>query len=219
MVDVSNYTFDTPVLIKIIDDIGTFIPELSTYTPLETYASISQAISIMNRTGIAIEFPKQSAEREISKKIEDLLLDYNNKVKEAEDKGYFVESNIDNALNTIQYINDSTVSEEEKKEEIEKHIFEYDDIILRIYEDLRGSELDRIFETEAYTKDKDIIKEAELKRKAEDRIRTFRKESLKQRSLYDWSSIQFHDYLIKPDDVFYTDTQDIQFLADDRPKE
>lgn len=214
MVDVSNYTFDTPVLIKITDDVGTFVPELSTYTPLEAYASISQVISIMNRTGIPIEFPKQSAEREISKKIEDLLLDYNNKVKVAEDKGYFVENDVSNALNTIQYINDSNVTEEEIKEEKEKHIFEYEDIILRIYESLRGSELDRIFESEAYTKDKDILKEAEARRKAEDRIHNFRKQSLKQRSLYDWSSIQFHNYLISPDDNFYTDTIDIQFIAD-----
>lgn len=214
MVDVSNYTFDTPVLIKITEDVGTFVPELSTYTPLEAYASISQVISIMNRTGIPIEFPRQSEEREISKKIEDLLLDYNNKVKVAEDKGYFVENDVSNALNTIQYINDSNVTEEEIKEEKEKHIFEYEDIILRIYESLRGSELDRIFESEAYTQDKDILKEAEARRKAEDRIHNFRKQSLKQRSLYDWSSIQFHNYLISPDDNFYTDTLDIQFIAD-----
>ena len=214
MVDVSKYNFDTPVLIRITDDVGTFVPELSTYTPLETYASISQVISIMNRTGIAIEFPKQSSEREISKKIEDLLLDYNNKVKAAEDKGYFVEGDISNALNTIQYINDSKVTEDEIKEEIEKHIFEYDDIILRIYEDLRGSELDRIFESEAYTQDKDILKEAEKRRKAEDRVHNFKKESLKQRSLYDWSSIKFHNYMIDPQDNFYTDTENIQFITD-----
>ena len=214
MVDVSKYNFDTPVLIKITDDVGTFVPELSTYTPLETYASISQVISIMNRTGIAIEFPKQSSEREISKKIEDLLLDYNNKVKVAEDKGYFVEGDISNALNTIQYINDSKITEDEIKEEIEKHIFEYDDIILRIYEDLCGSELDRIFESEAYTQDKDILKEAENRRKAEDRVHNFKKESLKQRSLYDWSSIKFHNYMIDPQDNFYTDTENIQFIAD-----
>ena len=214
MVDVSKYNFDTPVLIKITDDVGTFVPELSTYTPLETYASISQVISIMNRTGIAIEFPKQSSEREISKKIEDLLLDYNNKVRAAEDKGYFVEGDISNALNTIQYINDSKITEDEIKEEIEKHIFEYDDIILRIYEDLRGSELDRIFESEAYTQDKDILKEAEKRRKAEDRVHNFKKESLKQRSLYDWSSIKFHNYMIDPQDNFYTDTENIQFIAD-----
>ena len=214
MVDVSKYNFDTPVLIRITDDVGTFVPELSTYTPLETYASISQVISIMNRTGIAIEFPKQSSEREISKKIEDLLLDYNNKVRAAEDKGYFVEGDISNALNTIQYINDSKITEDEIKEEIEKHIFEYDDIILRIYEDLRGSELDRIFESEAYTQDKDILKEAEKRRKAEDRVHNFKKESLKQRSLYDWSSIKFHNYMIDPQDNFYTDTENIQFIAD-----
>ena len=214
MVDVSKYNFDTPVLIKITDDVGTFVPELSTYTPLETYASISQVISIMNRTGIAIEFPKQSSEREISKKIEDLLLDYNNKVKAAEDKGYFVEGDISNALNTIQYINDSKITEDEIKEEIEKHIFEYDDIILRIYEDLRGSELDRIFESEAYTQDKDILKQAEKRRKAEDRVHNFKKESLKQRNLYDWSSIKFHNYMIDPHDNFYTDTENIQFIAD-----
>ena len=214
MVDVSKYNFDTPVLIRITDDVGTFVPELSTYTPLETYASISQVISIMNRTGIAIEFPKQSSEREISKKIEDLLLDYNNKVKAAEDKGYFVEGDISNALNTIQYINDSKITEDEIKEEIEKHIFEYDDIILRIYEDLSGSELDRIFESEAYTQDKDILKESENRRKAEDRVHNFKKESLKQRSLYDWSSIKFHNYMIDPQDNFYTDTENIQFIAD-----
>ena len=139
---------------------------------------------------------------------------YNNKVRAAEDKGYFVEGDINNALNTIQYINDSKITEDEIKEEIEKHIFEYDDIILRIYEDLRGSELDRIFESEEYTQDKDILKEAEKRRKAEDRVHNFKKESLKQRNLYDWSSIKFHNYMIDPHDNFYTDTENIQFIAD-----
>ena len=79
---------------------------------------------------------------------------------------------------------------------------------------MRGSELDRIFESEAYTQDKDILKEAEKRRKAEDRVHNFKKESLKQRSLYDWSSIKFHNYMIDPQDIFYTDTENIQFIAD-----
>lgn len=211
MVDTSNYTMDTPVLIKIMDNPGTFIPELSTRTPLESYASINQVISIMNRTGLSIEFPKQSENREISKKIEDLLLEYKEQCEIAESKGYMVENNVDVALDTIQYINDSQMTEEEIEEEENCHIFDCSDVVERIYRNLSGSELDRIFETDAYTHDTDLIKEAELRRKAEERVHTFKHESLMDRHNYDVIYIRTNNFGVKFDDPFYTDDEELQF--------
>ncbi len=211
MIDTSNYTMDTPVLIKIMDNPGTFIPELSTRTPLETYASINQVISIMNRTGLSIQFPKQSEEREISKKIEDLLLEYKEKCEIAESKGYIVENDVETALDTIQYINDSQMTKEELEEESNSHIFDCSKLAKRIYEDLSGSELDHIFETDAYTHDKDLIKEAELRRKAEDRVHKFKHESLVDRHNFDVIYIKTNNFKVNFDDPFYTDDEEIQF--------
>ena len=45
---------------------GIYVPELKTYTPLESYASIDDCISIMNR-GIEITFPQQT-KNEITEK-------------------------------------------------------------------------------------------------------------------------------------------------------
>lgn len=213
MVDVSKYTIDTPILIKIMYPIGVEIPELNTKIPLESYASIAQVISIMNR-GLIVDFPKESEEHEISKKIEDIMLDYKEKAQIAEDKGYIVENHIDTALDTIQYMNNTSMSEAEQQEELDKHIFDYPEILNRIYNSLRGSELDRIFESEDFNRGKDRIKEAELQRKAYERIHTFKKNSLKDRSDYDKIYSKFHRFYIPITDSFYTDNQDIEFITD-----
>ena len=70
MVDTSKFTYDTPVKIKILQP-GLYLPEFSTYTPFESYASIEEVINIMNR-GIPVDFPQQSKEREISRKVEEI---------------------------------------------------------------------------------------------------------------------------------------------------
>ena len=95
MVDTSNFTLDTPVKISIMQS-GIYIPELQTYTPLVSYASLDEAISIMNR-GIKVDFPQQE-KREISEKIEDILLSYQEKKEELRDKYGEVGTNIDKAI-------------------------------------------------------------------------------------------------------------------------
>lgn len=213
MVDVSKYDINTPVLIKMMSPVGVEIPELNTKIPLESYASIAQVISIMNR-GLIVDFPKESEEHEISKKIEDIMLDYKEKVDIAENKGYIVENHIETALDTIQYINNTSMTEEEQKEELEKHIFDYPEILDRIYRDLRGSELDHIFDGEEYNQGVDRIKEAEKQRHAWERVHNFKKNSLKDRSEYDKVYSNFHKFLIPKTDEFYTDNQDIEFITD-----
>lgn len=214
-VDVSKYTIDTPVLIKIMYPVGLEIPELNTKVPLESYASIAQIISIMNRgTGVDIQFPKESTEHEISKKIEDIMLDYKAKVEIAEEKGYIVENDIETALDAIQLKNETSMTEKEKQEELDHHLFDYPDILERIYNNLRGSELDRIFETDDYKHGVDIIKEAEKKRKAEERVKMFKSGSLKERNKYDLSMIRFTKNLVPHDDPIFTENIDIEFITD-----
>lgn len=210
MVDVSKYTIDTPVLIKIMNPVGVEIPELNTKIPVESYASIAQVISIMNR-GLIINFPKESENKEISKKIEDIMLDYKEKTVIAEEKGYITDKSIDVALDTIQYVNNSLVSEEEQKAETERHIFDYQDIITRIYNNLRGNELDRIFETEDYNQGVDRIKQAEKERKAYERVHNFMKSSLKERNEFDKVYVKFHQFLIPKNDAYYLDNDTIEF--------
>lgn len=210
MIDTSNFTIDTPVLIKIMSPIGVDVPELHTRIPVESYASIDQIIGIMNR-GIVVTFPKESNLHEISKKIEDIMLDYKAKVEIAEEKGHIVENNIDTALDTISEMNNSSLTEKEQEEEFERHIFEYPEIIERIYKDLRGNELDNIFNTDDFKKGVDRIKQAEIEHKAWERVHNFKKQSLKERSNYDKAFVDFHKYLIPKDDTFFTDNEDIEF--------
>lgn len=208
MIDVSNFTIDTPVLIKIMTPVGMEIPELKSKVPIESYASIEQVISIMNR-GIDIDFPKESNEHEISKKIEDIMIEYNAKAEIARDKGYFVEHNIDTALDTIQEKNNTSLTEKEIEEEFESHIFEYGDVLKRIYIDLQGSELDHIFDTDDYKRGVDRLKEAEKERKSRDRIREWRKQLLKEKADYDKVSVGFYKQLIRKDEEFYTDNEEL----------
>lgn len=137
MVDTSNFSLDTPVRIKIMES-GIYIPELSTYTPLESFASIDEVIAILNR-GVEVKFPDQE-NREITLFIEDLLLDYQEKKNELSKTYGDIGTNIDSALSTIQEINDSSVPVEEEIMEEESKIFYYDDIINRIVKDLRDGD-------------------------------------------------------------------------------
>lgn len=210
MVDVSDYTVDTPVLIKIMQPVGIEIPELHSKTPIESYASIAQVIGIMNR-GIVVDFPKESEKHEISKKIEDILIDYNAKVQIAQDKGYVTENTVETALDTISYMNNTSLSKKEIQEELDHHLFDYSDTIDRIYNNLKGSELDHIFDSDEYKQGVDRIKEAELQRKAWERVHNFKKDSLKERSKFDKAFIDFHKYLIPQTGNFYTDNENIEF--------
>lgn len=174
MYDTSKLTLDTPVKVKIMES-GIYVPELSTYTPLECYTSIDNCIAIMNR-GVEIEFPQQE-KNEITQKIEDILLDYEeakNKLKKSHGD---VGTNIEKALDVVQEINNSKLTEEDIQKEKDAHIFDFDDIANRIANNLQND--DDMFRFNSIFNDgKDVIDEAAKIRHARDRNKIRKKEAL-----------------------------------------
>ena len=181
MVDTSKFTYDTPIKIKILQP-GFYLPEFSTYTPFESYASIEEAINIMNR-GIPVEFPQQSKEREISRKVEDLLLDYAEKQEQLKKKFGNVGTNIETALDTIQEINDSKITKEEEIIEKNNHIFDMDDVYQRISRNLTVDSIDKIFDSDEFMDSDERLKKQTEERKSRERINKLRKEALEQTSM------------------------------------
>lgn len=178
MVDTSKFTLNTPIKISISAP-GYYIPELSTYTPLKSYASIEEVITIMNR-GIKIEFPQQE-KREISEKIEDILLEYEEKKQALKPKYGEVGTNVDKAIETIQEINDSKITKEEEEEDKNSHIFDYSDVTNRVIKNLKEGADMRIID--AMSSPDDRIKKEEELRKSRERIAIRRKEALQMASM------------------------------------
>lgn len=174
-VDTSNFTLDTPVKIKILEP-GVYVPELSTYTPLECYASIDQAITILNR-GVEVEFPAQEG-REISIFIEDLLLSYEEKKQSIKKHYGEIGTNVTTALETIQSINDSKITPEEEKEYDESKIFEYTDVAERIVSNLRDGGEFRHLTRLADNNTEDVLEREKKERKARERNSIRKKEAL-----------------------------------------
>ncbi len=181
MIDTSNFTYDTTVKIKILQP-GFYLPEFSTYTPFESYASIEEVINIMNR-GIPVEFPKQSKEREISKKIEDLLLDYAERQEQLKKKYGNVGTNIETALDTIQEINDSKITKEEEIIEKNNHIFNMDDVNQRIIRNLNNDNIERLFDSDEFIDPEERLKRQTEERKSRERNLKRKKEALEQVSM------------------------------------
>lgn len=178
MVDTSKFNLDTPIKISIMTP-GFYIPELETYTPLKSYASIEKVITIMNR-GIKIDFPQQE-KNEISEKIEDFLLEYEEKKRSLKKKYGEVGSNVDKALEVVQEINNSKITVDEEREEKENHIFDYSDIAQRISRNLREGVDNRMMEMISSSDDR--IAEAEKIRKSKERVAAIKKEALAMASL------------------------------------
>lgn len=162
-IDVSKFTIDTPVEIKISTP-GFWFPEFSTYSPLNLYAPIHKVIAILNR-GITVEFPQQSSKNEISNKIEEFIIEYELKRQKAEKKGYIDANRVDTAIETIQEINDSKITPLDTLEEREKHLFDYSDITERIVNNLSNQTFDRVFESDDYISADERIKKADIARK------------------------------------------------------
>ena len=181
MIDTSKFTYDTPVKIKIVQS-GIYLPEFSTYTPFESYASIEEVINIINR-GITVEFPQQSKEQEISKKIEDLLFEYAEKQDQLKKKFGNVGTDIETALDTIQEINDSKITPEEERIERDNHIFKMDDVNERIARNLRNDTIEQIFESDEFIDPDERLKKQTEERKARERNLKRKKEALEQMSM------------------------------------
>lgn len=181
MLDVSKYTLDTSVRIKILDP-GIWLPELETYTPVISYASIDKIISMLNR-GIEVTFPDQSDQQEISKKIEDILLDYEDRKNYLKQKRHMsVGTDINTALDTIQEINDSKITAKEIQEEKDRHIFDHSDITERIVKDLSNQTFARVFDSDDYITAEERIERAEKERISRKSIAEKRKERIKMLS-------------------------------------
>jgi hypothetical protein len=172
MVDVSKFNINTPVKIKILNN-GIYIPELNTYTPLETYASVNQAISIMNR-GITVDFPQQSAKKEISLKIEEILLDYEDRKNKLKDKFGKVGTDIDIALDVVQEINNKSdykpITVHNKD-----NIFEYRDVAEENARQLSNQPPLSIFDADDYISADERMKRADHTRKVKESLTTKKK--------------------------------------------
>ena len=170
--DTSNFTIDTPVLVS-INKRGIYIPEVKGYTPIRCYIPIEKVITIMNR-GIYVEFPNQSDQREISLKIEDIIYDYNLAKEEAsKKKGVEVGTNIDNALDIIQDINETTKTKEVRDAEKESEsIFDYSEQTERIVKNLSNTDfMARVLSDDAkYMAADERLEKAENDRKARESL-------------------------------------------------
>lgn len=174
MVDTSNFTLSTPVKISIITP-GIYVPELQTYTPLECYTSIEDCISILNR-GVKINFPKQE-KNEIYEKIEDILLEYEEKRKIALRKTGTIGASAEKAIDTIMEITDSKKTPEDIIQEQDTHIFDYKETANRIADDLKND--DFMFRVNhMFNNSEDRIEEEARNRKARERNNLRKKEAL-----------------------------------------
>ena len=170
--DTSNFTIDTPVLVS-INKRGIYLPEVKGYTPIRCYIPIEKVITIMNR-GIYVEFPNQSDQREISLKIEDIIHDYNLAKEEAsKKKGVEVGTNVDNALDIIQDINETTKTKEVRDAEKESEsIFDYSEQTERIVKNLSNTDfMARVLSDDAkYMTADERLEKAENDRKARESL-------------------------------------------------
>ena len=170
--DTSNFTIDTPVLVS-INKRGIYIPEVKGYTPIRCYIPIEKVITIMNR-GIYVEFPNQSDQREISLKIEDIIYDYNLAKEEAsKKKGVEVGTNVDNALDIIQDINETTKTKEVRDAEKESEsIFDYSEQTERIVKNLSNTDfMARVLSDDAkYMAADERLEKAERDRKSRESL-------------------------------------------------
>lgn len=139
-VDTSKFTLNTPVLVYIRER-GIYIPEVKGYPPIRCFISIEDIITILNR-GISVEFPNQSPKKEISLKIEEIMMDYNDEKEAAsKERGMEVGTNITQAIKMIQDINDTKTSIDKENETLEdqKSIFDFTDRANKIMKNLSNS--------------------------------------------------------------------------------
>src|SRR5574344_389778 len=182
-IDTSNYNINTPVLVS-INERGVYIPELKGYPPIRTYCSIENVITIMNR-GITVEFPNQSEKKEVSKKIEDIMLDYEERKQIIREKrGIEVGTNINQAMDLIQNMNDSTLVKgklDTAKTDRADKVFDYSVQTEKIYKDLSNTEFMAKVLNDDDPKNlsaEDRLNRADIERKSRTSIADKRKEEL-----------------------------------------
>ena len=185
-VDTSNFTLNTPVLVYIRER-GVWIPEVKGYPPIRCYISIEDVITILNR-GISVEFPNQSPKKEISLKIEEIMLSYNEaKHKASKERGMDVGTDISQALKMIQDFNDTKTSVEKAVEtpNEQKSIFDFSDRAEGIMKRLNNSNFisKMLKDDPGRMNAEDRLKAVEKERKVKEETSKYKKELLEDFAL------------------------------------
>jgi hypothetical protein len=135
----------------------------------------------MNR-GITVEFPNQSPEKEVSRKIEELLHKYEDKQDEIyEKKGIEVGTNVSQAVEMIQIVNETAVkTKEEIEDEENDKIFDYSKESSEIVKHLTDTEFtaNLLAEDDKNMSAEERLEKAERKRKSKESIVRQRKAAL-----------------------------------------
>lgn len=174
----NKLTLNSSVLIKVIRPSGLYIPELKTTVPLMQYSRVDYIIQMLNR-GINVEFVNDKNNK-ISKAIENLIIEYEEKYNSMKDKMVFDNvTDVSEAKQNIGIYNDEKIDIDKKEEESlnnsifnshnesKKHLVTLNDVSFEEY----ASNIIK----NRNNKDTDVIKEAEEKRTKEEKLKIKKK--------------------------------------------
>lgn len=174
----NKLTLNSSVLIKVIRPSGLYIPELKTTVPLMQYSRVDYVIQMLNR-GINVEFVNDKNNK-ISKAIENLIIEYEEKYNSMKDKMVFDNvTDVSEAKQNIGIYNDEKIDIDKKEEESlnnsifnshnesKKHLLTLNDVSFEEY----ASNIIK----NRNNKDTDVIKEAEEKRTKEEKLKIKKK--------------------------------------------
>lgn len=174
----NKLTLNSSVLIKVIRPSGLYIPELKTTVPLMQYSRVDYVIQMLNR-GINVEFVNDKNNK-ISKAIENLIIEYEEKYNSMKDKMVFDNvTDVSEAKQNIGIYNDEKINIDKKEEESlnnsifnshnesKKHLLTLNDVSFEEY----ASNIIK----NRNNKDTDVIKEAEEKRTKEEKLKIKKK--------------------------------------------
>lgn len=174
----NKLSLNSSVLIKVIRPSGLYIPELKTTVPLMQYSRVDYVIQMLNR-GINVEFVNDKNNK-ISKAIENLIIEYEEKYNSMKDKMVFDNvTDVSEAKQNIGIYNDEKIDIDKKEEESlnnsifnshnesKKHLLTLNDVSFEEY----ASNIIK----NRNNKDTDVIKEAEEKRTKEEKLKIKKK--------------------------------------------
>lgn len=174
----NKLTLNSSVLIKVIRPSGLYIPELKTTVPLMQYSRVDYVIQMLNR-GINVEFVNDKNNK-ISKAIENLIIEYEEKYNSMKDKMVFDNiTDVSEAKQNIGIYNDEKININKKEEEsLNNSIFNSHDESkkhLVTLNDVSFEEYASNIIKNRNNKDTDVIKEAEEKRTKEEKLKIKKK--------------------------------------------
>lgn len=186
-IDPSTINLDTRLHVKILSPAGQYLPEVSAYIPYESTIRVQTAIEIMNR-GISIDFVGQSSKKEISKRVEDLILEYMEQVDRIREVKPYAGTDVNTALDVIQDINESRdICSLTTINDNDEDIFSYKEAADNIKKDLSDNTFRKIFSSDFYKKKngEDPFISEERKRKHEEALKERKKKVREMNKLID----------------------------------